>query len=67
VLQAALQAAWAEILIEMASSFHGLDSPSKAALMRVAPGQGSNIAEECNVISIKIACFSHKSGLKEVI
>jgi hypothetical protein len=32
VLQAALQAAWAEILVETASSFHGLDSPSKAAL-----------------------------------
>jgi hypothetical protein len=32
VLQAALQATWAEILVEMASSFHGLDSPSKAAL-----------------------------------
>jgi hypothetical protein len=28
----ALQAAWAEILVETASSFHGLDSPSKAAL-----------------------------------
>jgi hypothetical protein len=33
VLQAALQAAWAEILVETASSFHGLDSPSKAALI----------------------------------
>jgi hypothetical protein len=32
VLKAALQAAWAEILVETASSFHGLDSPSKAAL-----------------------------------
>jgi hypothetical protein len=32
VLQAALQAAWAKILVETASSFHGLDSPSKAAL-----------------------------------
>jgi hypothetical protein len=32
VLQAALQAAWAEILVETASSFHGLDSPSNAAL-----------------------------------
>jgi hypothetical protein len=35
VLQAALQAAWAEILVETASSFHGLDSPSKAALSDV--------------------------------
>jgi hypothetical protein len=35
VLQAALQAAWAEILVETASSFHGLDSPSKAALIHV--------------------------------
>jgi hypothetical protein len=33
VLQVALQAAWAEILVETASSFHGLDSPSKAALI----------------------------------
>jgi hypothetical protein len=32
VLQAALRAAWTEILVETASSFHGLDSPSKAAL-----------------------------------
>jgi hypothetical protein len=35
VLQVALQAAWAEILVETASSFHGLDSPSKAALSMV--------------------------------
>jgi hypothetical protein len=35
VLQAALQAAWAEILVETASSFHGLDSPSKAALRHI--------------------------------
>jgi hypothetical protein len=32
VLQTALQATWAKILVETASSFHGLDSPSKAAL-----------------------------------
>ena len=32
MLQAVLQAAWAEILVEMASSFHSLDSPSKAIL-----------------------------------
>jgi hypothetical protein len=37
VLQAALQAAWAEILVETASSFHGLDSPSKAALSERPP------------------------------
>jgi hypothetical protein len=42
----ALQATWAEILVETASSFHGLDSPSKAAL-RVAPFQleGSSTEE----------------------
>jgi hypothetical protein len=37
VLQVALQATWAKILVETASSFHGLDSPSKAALRTIHP------------------------------
>jgi hypothetical protein len=49
VLQAALQAAWAEILVETASSFHGLDSPSKAALIFLMTSlilEGSNLLQE---------------------
>jgi hypothetical protein len=44
VLQAALQAAWAEILVETASSFHGLDSPSKAALKTLHCKQEADVA-----------------------
>jgi hypothetical protein len=56
VLQAALQAAWAEILVETASSFHGLDSPSKAALSLVnsCSSYGSPNENEYSILVITV-------------